>query len=880
MANSYTIKKTNGDVAVTILAGGANGDSGIANGHDTDLLLYGRGTFNWGAGIEQNLVRLTENWAFPAANGTASTNQQYPAISSTTGEGIKKPIRGQTWFNTTNNKLYVNVNGSNNAGAWRVDHIDYKYLELPKTTDQAMEGKLRIRSSNHQPDLYLESTRIGWGVGTGAGGANEGASSFVTLEGTDPDGDRARGAFIANYHNNNTLRIALGDREYTELNTNTGLVEKKSYAGSAILNYIQLEATQTVVTHEIRQIGDQQDIGYGTGGIYFRALTTAEWVYHYVKDEAEGNVYQYGDPRYLKLGDTTARIQTDGDARYLKLSDTTARIQTDGDARYVQLDGDVMSGPLDLFYQDAAITLAAPFNPTTVDHNLSVNFQHGSTVLGEMYLLTGGDVTTDLVGTFDQSAYTTDSKLIIRKNDGGELAVNGFVIYDDEIRTHHTRGKIHTPLTVSGDADDTVTTKKYVDDKVSAVDLSDYYIKNDPLTITRSTGSINPAIYVVAEDIADITIETTGTSTDALGRLSFKTNGGYRGFVGMQTMSPTATEDTLIIRKQTSATTNEIQLQDDITQFKKRLTVIPNDGAVAPGLDLQCTKNNAAYDNWVNEINYDSDNSNGIIWKNSQGAVRGGIQHNNTNTLRISVTPTGGTTGVILSTTDTTHLELGTSLIKINKEMHLESDARPLSSDTYPDNYNLATNHGVVARTYRDYKRTTTAAAIHHIFSGGPTWNSLGGSNINATYTNTTTGSVANTEFPSASIGIGLMKSEALSQQSIRLDINIPAWVNTNTNDSSPALKSVPMNMEYLIVYDNAATSTWLTFTVCQVLIYANGSNQVAITGSPIIPIPNPDAASTLQVRFKLDDVATYSRDNNPYNYTTVGVGVIDSYWV
>jgi len=864
MANSYTIKKTDGTVAVTILAGGANGDSGIANGHDTDLLLYGRGTFNWGSGIEQNLVRLTENWAYPAANGTATTNQQYPAISNTTGTGIKQPLKGQTWFNTTNNKLYVNVNGSNNAGSWRVDHIDYKYLELPKTTDQTMEGKLRIRTTNGQPDLYIESTTVGYGIGTGALGANQGASSFITFEGTDSDGDRTRGAFIANYHNSNTLRLALSDRTYTELDATTNQPVKKSYAGSAVLNYIQLETTQTVTNNEIRQ-NTTQTSGYGTGGIHPQTLTTSKWVYDYVTDYVtdyvEGNTYL--------------------DARYLNESDTTARIQSDGDARYLQLTGGTLTGSLDVFYPDAAITISAPHNPTNVDHNISLNFQRGSVALGEMYLLTGGDVTTDLVGTFDQSAYTADSKLIIRKNDGGEVSVNGFVIYDDEIRTHHTRGKIHTPETVNSDANDTLTTKGYVDTKVSSVDLSSYYVKNDTLSISRTAADsdLNPAIFVSAEDVADITIETTGTSTDSEGRVSFKTNGGYRGFVGMLTKVPTGTEDTLVVRKMQGNTTyNEIQVQDELTQFKKRLVIDPNDNSKQPGITFQATTNFQIADQWLDsETIFDEEISNGIIWRNNNESLRAGIQFDNKENLRIMLTPDGGTGGGNPGSVNNTRIELQKTRIAATKPIVYQDDAIPDASVVLADNQELATNHQLTARTYRDYKRTTTAAAYHYQFSGGVTWQVLG-TNVNATITR---GSASNTtveEFPTSTISIGLMRAESLAQSSMRLDISIPAWISTDSDN--PSLRAVPMNMEYQVVYDNASNTAWTTFTVCQVWIWEDGSSQVTIAGSPIINIPNPDTAVSLRVRFKLDDVGLYPRVTGPYNSTAVGVGVIDSYWV
>lgn len=89
---AYTIVKTDGTVLTTIADGTINTTS-------TSLGLPGRNFAGYGQTLDTNFVHITENFA----NATPPSN----------------PMRGQLWYNTTANTLYVcPADGTSNANAW------------------------------------------------------------------------------------------------------------------------------------------------------------------------------------------------------------------------------------------------------------------------------------------------------------------------------------------------------------------------------------------------------------------------------------------------------------------------------------------------------------------------------------------------------------------------------------------------------------------------------------------------------------------------------------------------------------------------------------------------------------------------------------------
>lgn len=132
MANVYTIDNTAGTLSITLRPGGLDGPGG--NQQNSDLRLYGLGALQWGEGVNENLIRLAENFACPQkeagdfnpATGlfdyNPTTDPVLPKDSNDLGPGlgINKPVTGQQWFNTTDGSMYVfdGGSGSPTSGTW------------------------------------------------------------------------------------------------------------------------------------------------------------------------------------------------------------------------------------------------------------------------------------------------------------------------------------------------------------------------------------------------------------------------------------------------------------------------------------------------------------------------------------------------------------------------------------------------------------------------------------------------------------------------------------------------------------------------------------------------------------------------------------------
>lgn len=115
MAAVYQIKRTDGVQTITIQPGTLNGPGGVLS--DTDLLLYGQGTIAWGAGIDQNLLRIIENFACPEHSTLAGQPADETDLGIS-GAGINNPIVGQQWFNTDTGKITVLTEVSPSTFEW------------------------------------------------------------------------------------------------------------------------------------------------------------------------------------------------------------------------------------------------------------------------------------------------------------------------------------------------------------------------------------------------------------------------------------------------------------------------------------------------------------------------------------------------------------------------------------------------------------------------------------------------------------------------------------------------------------------------------------------------------------------------------------------
>jgi len=98
MTTVYSIKHTDGIRTIPIQPGTLNST--------TDLQLYGQGTLQWGAGVDQNQLRLLENYAVEEKAGSPGEPQTEIDIGIT-GTGVNNPTVGQSWYNLTDFQLYT-----------------------------------------------------------------------------------------------------------------------------------------------------------------------------------------------------------------------------------------------------------------------------------------------------------------------------------------------------------------------------------------------------------------------------------------------------------------------------------------------------------------------------------------------------------------------------------------------------------------------------------------------------------------------------------------------------------------------------------------------------------------------------------------------------
>jgi hypothetical protein len=95
MMTDYNVKFTDiSNTPITVLS-----DSELPSG--TDLTLFGRSFLEYGEQLNENLVRLLENFACPES--LSSPGEPDTSVSVDT---LTEPVQGQIWFNTTAQALY------------------------------------------------------------------------------------------------------------------------------------------------------------------------------------------------------------------------------------------------------------------------------------------------------------------------------------------------------------------------------------------------------------------------------------------------------------------------------------------------------------------------------------------------------------------------------------------------------------------------------------------------------------------------------------------------------------------------------------------------------------------------------------------------------
>jgi len=69
-----------------------------------DTIFPGRIRLEWGEEINNNFLRLLENFACPEDN--SGGNEHSPDLAAAHGDLLSNPVEGQIWFNTTRKTLY------------------------------------------------------------------------------------------------------------------------------------------------------------------------------------------------------------------------------------------------------------------------------------------------------------------------------------------------------------------------------------------------------------------------------------------------------------------------------------------------------------------------------------------------------------------------------------------------------------------------------------------------------------------------------------------------------------------------------------------------------------------------------------------------------
>ena len=178
----YILQKTNGETLATVQ------DATVDN--STSLTFVGRNYSGYGQPVEQNLVKLLENFA----NTTAP----------------KKPVQGQLWFNSTpsSRRLLISYDGTNFR-----DLINVPYSGTAPTG--ASTGDLWWDSYNQQIKVYDSITGI-WNSNQPYGGASSSWDFSRIPDNTDLDRPAIKGLILTN------PIIEISDNNYVP-NASTGL---------------------------------------------------------------------------------------------------------------------------------------------------------------------------------------------------------------------------------------------------------------------------------------------------------------------------------------------------------------------------------------------------------------------------------------------------------------------------------------------------------------------------------------------------------------------------------------------------------------------------------------------------------------------------------
>jgi microcystin-dependent protein len=128
MSKIFYIENTDGTISFKLAPGTYDGPQGIVKPDPltginqsppkTDLRLYGLGFMEWGEGVDENFLRVAENFACEEKvigdpdydpDNIAPKDERDLGF----GQGINYPVNGQTWFNVTRKQVFVYDNPGN-----------------------------------------------------------------------------------------------------------------------------------------------------------------------------------------------------------------------------------------------------------------------------------------------------------------------------------------------------------------------------------------------------------------------------------------------------------------------------------------------------------------------------------------------------------------------------------------------------------------------------------------------------------------------------------------------------------------------------------------------------------------------------------------------
>lgn len=182
---SYTINKTTGEILITLLDGTADGPSINPGLNSSDLDLFGKNYPYYGEYIDENFIKLLQNFA----NSLAPSN----------------PLEGELWYDVSDssNKILRIYNGT----SWLPVTPVWVSGTAPLTTQV---GAQWWDSTNYQLNIFNGTD---WSVAGPAYRRTDGKSGSLVENVTDTLG--ASHTIIKFYTNNNVLAVASFDQPFT-----------------------------------------------------------------------------------------------------------------------------------------------------------------------------------------------------------------------------------------------------------------------------------------------------------------------------------------------------------------------------------------------------------------------------------------------------------------------------------------------------------------------------------------------------------------------------------------------------------------------------------------------------------------------------------------